>query len=145
MRSLGIAALTAVVALGTVSACGSRLASSKVPGPICGHVFTGARVDTNVVDATKSGTITVTKLNRPGRVLVRLSDDCTHGADFDLRPESGMGLGDEVRSTDGRVADLVVTPFGRDVELVATRPNGQTTYLNFHLANLKPCDGGTPC
>ena len=145
VRALGIAALTAVVTVGTISACGSRAASSKVPGPICGHVFAGARADTNLVDATKPGTITVTKLSPPGRVLVRLSDDCTHGADIDLRPESGMSLGDEVRSTDGRVADLVVTPFGRDVELVATRSNGQTTYLKFHLANLEPCNGGTPC
>lgn len=145
VRALGIAALSVVVTVGAISACGNRLASSKAPHAICGHVLGNARVDTNLVDASKPGTITVTKLNWPGRVLVRLSDDCAHGADIDLVPESGMALGDEVHSADGHLADLVVTPFGRDVELVATRRGGQPTYLKFHLVNLQPCNGGTPC
>ena len=56
-----------------------------------------------------------------------------------------MDLRDQVMSSDGRLVDLVVMPLGRDVELVATRPDGQTSVVKFHLAKLQPCNGGTPC
>lgn len=100
-----------------------------------------------MIDATKPGTVTVTKVNRPGWVLVRLSLGCATGANVQLVPSSGIGLRDFVPSTTGvqQLSDVVAYPLGRDVELVATRPNGRKTIVKFHLTNLPSCTGGTPC
>lgn len=147
MKATSIAVLMATMALGAASACSSNTKGSKAPTVVCGHSIRTAPLATNAIDATKPGTITITKLHKPGWAFVWISTDCAHGGDVGAVPDSSVQFADQVASDDGHVAALVVEPLGRDAELTVTRPGGQSTHVKFHLANLPPCkgNGALPC
>ncbi len=131
---MGLALVAPVLVVG----CNSNSASRMVT--VCGSkIDTSASSGISVVDATKPGTVTVTKIGGSGSALVRLSSDCAHGATVRMVPQLGLRTTFTVPTADEHYAALIVGPQAKQTSIVVTHADGKTTEVRFHLEKVPTC------
>jgi hypothetical protein len=100
---------------------------------MCGHNYFGAMIP-HVVDATASDTVTIPAGER---VLLRLSDDCAHGAAVQLPPGSALSL-TQYFPDQSHVVAAWASSQGGDSTVRLTAADGRVRTLTVHAAASGP-------
>lgn len=112
-RRLGTGWLAVAAALASTALLGcdpaERVTSAAPPTVVCGTTLNATPAGAGLVDATRHHTV-ITAASVRGLLLIRVSDDCAHGARVAWTPAPAATLVKEADARDGLPAAVVLQP-----------------------------------
>jgi hypothetical protein len=124
------------LAVATLCGCTNRISSAAPPTVVCGTVLDRTPAGAVVWDIARYQDLpSMTGVSPPGRVYVRVSDDCRHGSDVTIRPADALRVVTVAPAADGKPEAVVLQPLRYvPTRIVATRGGRPVGSLSLELA-----------
>ena len=126
---------TLILALGLLAACRPTFSTAAPPTLVCGTTLAGSVAGSVVFDIARYPSIPTVTAETVGDVLiVRVSDDCEHGSEVAIVPDSAGRIVKSAPAADGLPEAVVLRPVrSRQGRLEATRDGHPVGVLRFRI------------